>query len=372
MGWATATATILAIVALSGAAVAQPASGAAAAKEAYARAVAAYQDGDYEASLKWLDSAYRSDPQPLYVYNRARTLDALGRVGEAYETFLRVVATPLVPEDLKKLASAQTQRTERLARRAGLRPLPLAPGAVLIVDGQLVSDPRLDLDLAPGKHVACLVSGDGACVSCWQREIPAGIRLAVPFPAAGPRARLTVQKGAAPAKLRVDGADVVARLDRLTEIDLDAGRHELVLGGPAGATRMVAVELVPGEARPLAGAAAITGPAVAPAERGPWPWVTVGVGGAALLTGAALLIASRRVTSRDADAAGVITGATQREHAELWEEGQREELSGVILLSAGGAALVGGLTWALLTPGPAGPRTAVVVGPSGALVEVAF
>src|SRR5262245_52882867 len=61
------------------------------ASELFSASVAAYRQGDLKRAVELLDEAYRLDPQPVLLYNRARAEEGLGLVDEAiahYTTYL--------------------------------------------------------------------------------------------------------------------------------------------------------------------------------------------------------------------------------------------------------------------------------------------
>jgi hypothetical protein len=95
------------------------------------------------------------------------------------------------------------------------------------------------------------------------------------------------------------------------------------------------------------------------------PWIVVGIGGAAIVTGVILLV----VGSSDVSTAQGLCGGRScpnQPDADQGNTGRTLETVGGIALGVGGAAVVGGLIWHFLEPtGPASPaaRLAPVVSP---------
>ena len=113
---------------------------------------------------------------------------------------------------------------------------------------------------------------------------------------------------------------------------------------------------------------------------GPWPWVLVGGGAAVLAVGVTLLVLGehdRQEVNNASREEGVITGLTQAEAAELWSTGSMKANAGAALMGIGGAAVLGGLGWLILSkPGRTAsgpPRLRLgIIGDAGLLLEGRF
>lgn len=123
-------------------------------------------------------------------------------------------------------------------------------------------------------------------------------------------------------------------------------------------------------------AAAIEAAARVKAERpltqhvgpGPGPWITIGVGGAAVVTGAVLLGIGQRDQKKVENAA---PGSSYSSVEEMADRGPRLSKAGVALLAVGGAGLVGGIIWQL-TGGHEEAMPEVRIGPTGISVRGTF
>lgn len=307
---------------------------------AYEQAREAFAAECFEDALVLLDEAIEADPQPTYIYNRARVLDALGRFGEARRTFLRVTAIPDVEADLKRLALDQARTLKEAAETATLRFDGLAPGDLAQIDDRLIPRPKADQRLSPGEHQICVLRRGRITAACWRRSLPKGERTAWPFPGSAARGTLVLARPAA--SIRLDGALLLLDARRLGRLEVDAGTHELRIDDALG-RRTVAVDVLPGKVLPVpepsndGAAAGVTQPLE---SRGPWPWITVGTGVAVAAGGGTLLAITAGAKTPDPD-------QTQVDHQAAWGDAQTQWTVGLVLVGVGTAALVGGAVWAL-------------------------
>ncbi|MBW2587495.1 MAG: hypothetical protein JRD92_11200, partial [Deltaproteobacteria bacterium] len=101
---------------------------------------------------------------------------------------------------------------------------------------------------------------------------------------------------------------------------------------------------------------------------GPGPWITIGVGSAAVVTGAILLgLGQRDQKSVEGAAAGSSYAMVQ----EMADRGPRRSKAGVALMAVGGAGVIGGIIWQL-TGGHEEAMPEVSIGPTGILVKGTF
>ncbi len=101
---------------------------------------------------------------------------------------------------------------------------------------------------------------------------------------------------------------------------------------------------------------------------GPGPWITIGVGGAALVTGAVLVGLGQRDQKTVDSAAPGSSFATVQETA---DRGPRRTKAGVALMGLGAASVIGGIIWQL-TGGHEETMPEVSIGLTGISVKGTF
>lgn len=101
---------------------------------------------------------------------------------------------------------------------------------------------------------------------------------------------------------------------------------------------------------------------------GPGPWITIGVGGAALATGAVLLGLGQRDQKKVENAPA---GSSYSMVEEMADRGPRRSKAGVALMAVGGAGVIGGLIWQL-TGGHDEAIPELSIGPTGISVKGTF
>ena len=126
------------------------------------------------------------------------------------------------------------------------------------------------------------------------------------------------------------------------------------------------------EAREAAIAAAAAVKAERPLTRyvgpGPGPWITIGIGGAAVVTGAVLVGLGQRDQKAVESAPA---GSSYSNVEEMADRGPRRTKAGVALLAVGGAGVIGGVIWQL-TGGHEETMPEVRIGPGGISVKGRF
>lgn len=357
------------------------------ASEAAARARAAFDAGKHDRAIELLELAYRKAPKPVYVYNMGRVLDAAGRYGDAHAKFLLVLAQPDTPANLRRLCEAQVSRLEPRRSKASLR-IRRAEGEVVQLDGALIADPTRERSLSPGQHTLCTLTAGGDGLACWRRSLIVGRATTWPPPVTpGERGEVDVSAVAPLQALTIDGMVVQLPLSKVRLVSLDIGPHALVLEPAAGKPRRIDTALKPGRivieplssTPPHVGIGA-TGTSTS-VDRGAGPWVLAGVGGAALASGVAVLVAGV-LESADIESSerqrrddGAIEGITQAEARSGRDHASTLVLSGVITAAIGAAALAGGLTWGLWpteASGAGAARLDIRPTPTGASVRLTF
>lgn len=126
------------------------------------------------------------------------------------------------------------------------------------------------------------------------------------------------------------------------------------------------------EAREAALAAAARVKAERPLTRyvgpGPGPWITIGAGSAAVVSGAVLLGLGQRDQKKVENAP---PGTSYSSVEEMAERGPKLTKTGIALLGVGGAAVIGGVIWQL-TGGQEEAMPEVSIGPGGISVRGRF
>ena len=101
---------------------------------------------------------------------------------------------------------------------------------------------------------------------------------------------------------------------------------------------------------------------------GPGPWITIGVGSAALVTGAVLIGLGQRDQNAVEDAPA---GSSYSMVQEMADRGPRRTKAGVAMMAVGGVGVLGGIIWQL-TGGHDEAMPEVSVGPTGFSVKGTF
>ena len=101
---------------------------------------------------------------------------------------------------------------------------------------------------------------------------------------------------------------------------------------------------------------------------GPGPWITIGVGGAAVVSGAILVGLGQRDQKNVESAA---PGSSYSMVQEMADRGPRRTKAGVALMAVGGAGVIGGVIWQL-TGGHDEAMPEVSIGPTGISVKGTF
>ena len=101
---------------------------------------------------------------------------------------------------------------------------------------------------------------------------------------------------------------------------------------------------------------------------GPGPWITIGVGSAALVTGAVFVGLGQRDQKKVENAPA---GSSYSLVQEMADRGPKRSKAGVALMAVGGAGIIGGLIWQL-TGGHEEAIPEVSIGPTGISLKGSF
>ncbi len=327
---------------------------AASALDAYNRARTAYEAGDFEGALALLTQAAREDEKPVYVYNMARVLEAMGRNAEAHASFLRTRALPGVTPELDQLAQASVERLEPLRAKAVVA-FDAPDGTLVQLGEQVVVDLTKKQVRDPGPLQICVTPADGRTMSCWTRTLQAGVGTTWPPKAAGAtRGEIVLPEGEPLETVELDGFRLVADLARLRSILVDVGTHVVRSKASGGLVYEHRIDVLPGKAAaiPRTGGELVAGQVV-DEPIGPMPWIIGGSGLALAITGGVLIGVApglRKNSTRPTELGlgfRISDGFLQTQHQEAWTRSYRMQAAGYALVGVGGAALVGGLAWLL-------------------------
>jgi hypothetical protein len=352
----------------------------------------AFNEGRYDDALRWLEAVYEQEPSPGVVYNMGRVREAAGRIRDAYETYLRVLALPGVDANMRRLAEAQAEQLKPLKDKAVLRLKGVPGGAVAQVDASAVAATSADLQLEPGEHQLCVTKADQSVVRCARRRLEAGLRTVWEWDeAAGPTGAVVWTPAERVTGLELAGHPLLVDLAKLKEVVVAVGQHQLRVLTEGGVEEHRLV-VAPGARLPMPGPppevspevdAAVAVVAAGAGGEGPglWPWVVSGSGAAVAAGGVVLLLSAAsdkdRVDGAGANERGNVDELSQAEAADIWEDARSKEKLGLGLVGVGAAAAVGGLVWWALAPkggegASDGGSTTVVAGPSGLFVMGRF
>jgi len=347
------------------------------ANAAYDAAQQAFRDGRYQDAVGGLETAYRLHPNPLFLYNLGRVREKLGQLQEAHRNYLKLLVVPGLTPQVRRLADERIAALKSIVGKAVMR-FDGESSAIVQLDGRLVPEPGRDRAVTPGTHQLCVIAA-AKTARCWRRELPVGMRTRLPIDSPSQtRAHLVWTPAADVERVILDGHRLMLDVSRTWQIEVDAGKHVLETVGARSTKEHV--DLVPGRTRPflmLEGDGRDADPIKATSVRGtdPWPWITVGLGGATAAGGAVLMAvaAGKRSEISDRPTPDLKDGQEVRDET-TWNATETNTNVGIALVAAGGATVLGGVIWWLVS-GDSGAEPVVRVGfqPSGLItVEGGF
>jgi tetratricopeptide (TPR) repeat protein len=269
-------------------------SGVAAAKQNYEAGVKAYQNGRHEDAIRFFTEADRLAPSAPLSFNIARVYERMGAGGQAfrfYRDYLRRAPGAANAAEVRELVKKyQTELANR--GRQQLCVLSTPSGATAIVNGNAVGATPWTGELEPGAY---------------------RVELRAPgFTLATRDVTLTLEQA----------EDVI--------VTLEATRPEPTTTATpqAPAPGTVAPSSAPSSPEPQE--------PDAKTDFGPWPWVAIGAGGAAL--GGALVFEVLRASSEDA----ARRETRQIAFSEKFDQMESRRTTARVLLATGGALLLTG------------------------------
>jgi tetratricopeptide (TPR) repeat protein len=291
-----------------------------AAKARYEAGVAAYREGRYRDAIEQFLEADRLAPSAAFSFNIARAYSQASDAPNAlrwYRDYLRRSPGAANAAEVKALVLDY----ERELAKRGVQQLTIVsnpPAATVVLNGMPVGVTPWTGELRPGKH---------------RLELSLrGFADAVRDVALPPEHALDVS------------------------VELTHSKDAAKAAGPAGGNARTASE-------PIEPAVTKTPGADKPGRKfGPWPWVTLGAGGAAL--GGALIFELLRDGSEDR----ARRERTQVGYHAALEQMQSRQTTSRVLAGVGGALLVGGgvLVGLEFLPAPKGRRVSLRAGFDGA------
>ncbi len=311
--------------------------------------------GDLELALSLERQAKAVAPSPVYMFQIARILEAMGELQEAWEMYV-IASANIGPEseneELRRLAADGAARLEPVRQLAQFVFGTLPTQTLVQVDGVFVADGDEPFAVPAGPPPAGCVVRPRRRATGLHRRATVGRRTTVALPDdTANMAAVRVPEHNGDERLFVDGASLLASLDEIDLISVEPGRHTFGLAQPSGALDTATHELLPGEIRVVEPSPVprVTAPVRAGDSTG--GWVTTTVGGALSVVGLALIGAAalERDTVRSAEVRdGVIVGMRQTDALSRLESADTLDSWGLGLGVTGVALASVGVVWALL------------------------
>ena len=315
----------------------------------------AWMKGDLELALSLERQANAIAPSPVYMFQIARILEALGELQEAWEMYVIAganISGAAGHDELRRLSADGATRLDVVRQEAQFRFGTLAEQTIVQVDGVFVTDGDEPWTVAPGDRQVCFVERVRRRATCLARRATVGRRINVVLPAdTAHLASVRLPEGAGLNRVFVDGTPLLVHASEIDLIAVEPGRHAFGIAQPDGSVDTVTHELLPGEVRalPLAVVARVARPSSGVSTTG--GWVTATVGGVMAVVGFALagVAAAERDAVRSAEVRdGVIVGMRQRDAVARLDSADTFDAWGFGLGISGLALVSGGVVWALL------------------------
>lgn len=319
------------------------------------RAREAYERKDYDEALKLMRKAYELDPAPVLLNNIAVAHKELGHYREAHDLFLRVVTTSELPDSTRKRAEERLAELKQKLASPWLR-VRIGADESARVDGKPWRQTEEAIVL-PGEHIVEVRDLDGRRIRVERVYSVAGRRHDVPSRPTVERSFSTLTMNcpteiisleidrmeiglpvASDARIEIQKGNYAVRLDCR-----DRARYEARLDATAAEVRVPPMRL---EALPE-----VVQVAPAPGPPSPWPPVAVGGAGVVAMAVAAGLLVSASADADDLEVMAPDPGRATITYAAALEIDDRRRFksdAGVVVMSVGIAAAVGGAVWYLL------------------------
>ncbi len=361
--------------------------------EVKAKATSAFQAGNFDEAAVLFQEAFEIEPRGNLLYNIGLCYDKAGKTAEAvsfYQRYIEAVPNasrrPAVVRQIAKLKELLAGRYEQVSVTSS------PPGAIIFVDdkskGAMGAAP-VEFKLLPGSYtiIAELDGHETAKRTIQLREGSAAqvnVRL-IPSGQVGSVLVIVSEKGASVA---VDGR-TVGRAPLPKALRLPAGPHEITVSKPGFVDQTRQIEVAAGKEQRISvsldgesgggdigGGGGGGGGLSLGGGGGIWPWVTMGVGVAAIGGGVFAGLSAQDLHDQLSEKQKLYDeDPTQPTIAqEDIDQGNTLTLMSNVLYGVGVAAIAGGVAWWLLgdsAPGVSGElRTSVQVDDNGAFIGV--
>lgn len=312
----------------------------------------AWMAGDLELALSLERQANAVAPSPVYMFQIARILEALGELQEAWEMY--VIASANIgaepdQDELRRLSADGAARLEAARQAAQFQFGTLPTQTIVQVDGVFVTDGDEPFAVPAGDRQVCFVERLRRRATCLHRRATVGRRTTVALPDdTAYLASLHLPPGLTMDRVFVDGAPLLANTAEIALIAVEPGRHVFGVAHADGNIDTVTHELLPGEVRALELVTRVAPPSSSGDATG--AWVTTAIGGAMSIVGFALagVAALERDAVRSAEVRdGLIVGMRQRDAVARLDHANNLDAWGLGLGVSGLAVASGGLIWAL-------------------------
>ena len=284
------------------------------AREHYEQGAAAYAAGRYERAVTEFLAADRLAPRPALSYNVARAYDKLGNVGRALEYY----------RDYLRRAPQAANTAEISTRVRTLEAALASQGMQQISVRTEPSQARVRID----------ESWVGS--SPWTGELRVGAhRLRIVLDGYGEHERAFELDGARTTEIEVKLEPVVP--DGAAADAAQAAPSAGQVSQPAASAAATSQKTTPTPETPARSTRSTSGAPVTTAGLGPWPWISLGVGAAALVGSLGFELSRRSV----ADEA---RGEVHRDYLDRVDEAEARETTARVLLGVGSVlAITGGV-----------------------------
>ena len=345
-----------------------------------AQAAEARDAGDSEATLAFLEEAYRLRSLPTVLNNIGRTLELLGRYQEAARAYQGVIDHPNAKRALVALNERRLQAVRKRLGRAWLMVEARPPQVSVHLDGERLKSGD-ERTVSEGNHLiqltrvaepvlALLIFVEGR--KSFLTNVTRDLNGAVPE-----NSVIEVEGMPGPVQeISINGFPIQMdwKMNRI-QLRLASGTYDLQIKFIGGSVQSRQVQIEPGQTLLLT-KLVVRPPAapVAPKKKvrleivesrlpGPWPWFLVGAGATGVGVGAVLLGLAEADRNRVRGAArrddGVVTGLTMLGALRLQDRANRRWQAGWATLGIGmGMTALGIIWWLIISsdePAPASP-----------------
>lgn len=326
----------------------------------------AREEGDLEKVLSLLQEAYNMKPLPELLNNIGRTLEDLGRYGEAIDAYKKVADTPGVDPSLRALDAARMAALQPKIGKAWVLPKVVPMNTEILIDGKPpAAPPGKEFPVDPGPHLYQFTIPMNNETVIRILEFPVDRRSILNLDvrtSTKEEGRLALKGGKVLfKKVMIEGREIVGDLNKIDAIRLVAGIYKVQVVTTEDETHNLEVKVEAGRFPKLASFVPekvkqdVTVTKQKPGFTLPtiWQWVAIGGGIALVGMGAGLMIWAEKdrdpLENMTTDQRGVVTSITYAEAKDIESKANRKTMAGLVLTGVGIASIAGGVTWWLLT-----------------------